>query len=117
MTSRAVTLLSGGLDSTTLAYQLKSDGFDVHALSFDYGQRHSKEIGVAINLARGLGVKHHVIELGVGNWDEGSSSGLATVLTGSSLTDESVPVPDGHYAEESMKATVVPAICRQLQVT
>jgi 7-cyano-7-deazaguanine synthase len=105
---KAVSLMSGGMDSTTLAYFLQPK-YDLHLLSFNYGQRHKKELEYARAIADRMGVQHDVIRLAV----EGDSEGdviwpLSTVLKGSSLTDEAVPVPDGHYAEESMKATVVP---------
>jgi len=106
--AKAVTLLSGGLDSTTLAYMLKEQmGFDeIIALSFDYGQRHKKELAVAIQIARGLGAEHHIIKLGV---DEGAyTAPLATVLGDSVLVNANAEVPDGHYADENMKQTVVP---------
>jgi 7-cyano-7-deazaguanine synthase len=111
---KAVSLMSGGMDSTTLAYMLKSEGYDLHLLSFDYGQRHLKELVAASKLAEGLEAGHDIIILSTlpGKFAEGMPGmipdPLARVLSGSSLTDESVPVPDGHYAEESMRATVVP---------
>jgi len=103
---KAVSLMSGGMDSTTLAYMLKSQGYDLHLLSFDYGQRHRKELFVAMQLAKELGADHDIVGLHV-DLEEGFLP-LAALLKGSSLTDEAVPVPDGHYAEESMKQTVVP---------
>lgn len=108
---KAVSLLSGGLDSTTLLYQLIADGYEPHALSFDYGQRHRKELNVAAAIAKDVNVPHHVIKLDA--WtpitkDRAKVSPLSTLIGGSSLTDEQVAVPDGHYAEESMKQTVVP---------
>lgn len=108
--AKAVTLLSGGMDSATLLYDLLDDDYEVHALSFDYGQRHRKELGVALALveATSPSVKHDIIKLGVLGDGGAGTFPLADVLSGSSLTDPSVPVPDGHYAEESMKATVVP---------
>lgn len=58
---RAVLLLSGGLDSTTLLAHAVRDGFDVHAMTFRYGQRHSSEIEAARRIATQYGVRHHVI--------------------------------------------------------
>lgn len=58
---RAVLLLSGGLDSTTLLAIAKSEGFDVHALTFRYGQRHALEVDVARRVASTLGVREHVV--------------------------------------------------------
>jgi 7-cyano-7-deazaguanine synthase len=103
---KAVTLLSGGLDSTTLAYKLKSEGYDLIALSFDYGQRHKKELAVAHEIAGLLGAEHHIVALReVG---EGWSAPLANILGPSVLVDHDAVVPDGHYADENMKQTVVP---------
>jgi len=58
---RAVLLLSGGLDSTTLLAVARREGYAVHALSFRYGQRHAAEIAAAQHVARELGVAQHVI--------------------------------------------------------
>lgn len=107
-TSKAVSLLSGGLDSATLLYQLQADGYQVHALSFNYGQRHSRELEFAQRLAAEANVEHQVIWLGYQEGTEGFIESLAPLLKGSSLTDSSVAVPHGHYAEDSMKQTVVP---------
>jgi 7-cyano-7-deazaguanine synthase len=104
---KAVTLLSGGLDSTTLAYKLKADGYELHCLSFDYGQRHLKELEAARAIAHDLGAVHHTIQLRVENRYV-ESLPLASVLGPSVLVDQSTPVPDGHYADENMKQTVVP---------
>lgn len=96
---RAVLILSGGMDSTVLAYELVSFTADVHAISFDYGQRHKKELEYAAATAKRLGFQHDVVDL----------SGVARLLaqSGSSLVS-TTDVPEGHYAQDSMKATVVP---------
>jgi len=57
----AVLLLSGGLDSTTMLAYAVQQGFDVHAMTFRYGQRHSSEIDAARRVARAYGVKDHVV--------------------------------------------------------
>ena len=93
-----VVLASGGLDSTTLAYHLRDMGAKTRLLSFDYGQRHARELECARQIAGGLGVPHDVMDL----------RPVGGLLSGSALTDPLVPVPDGHYAAESMRATVVP---------
>jgi 7-cyano-7-deazaguanine synthase len=60
MTKLAIILLSGGLDSTTVAYIAKSQGYELYALSFDYGQRHRIELDAAQKIAATLGVARHV---------------------------------------------------------
>ena len=68
-------------------------------VSFDYGQRHKKELDCAALAAAALGVRHEVVDI----------ANLARFLSGSALTDPlSVDVPDGHYAEDNMRTTVVP---------
>jgi 7-cyano-7-deazaguanine synthase len=97
----AVSLLSGGLDSGTLAYHLVRDmRLEVHFLSFDYGQRHGKELLFAANTADALGQQHHIIHL--------TDVGDILARHGTSLTKREVDVPDGHYAEQTMKMTIVP---------
>jgi 7-cyano-7-deazaguanine synthase len=58
---RAVALLSGGLDSTTALAIAKAEGFEPHALSFRYGQRHRAELDAAARVAQALGVAQHVV--------------------------------------------------------
>lgn len=94
----AVVIISGGLDSTVLAYWLASHGTRLALLSIDYGQRHRIELEYARATAVQLGMSHQVADL----------SGLAALLGGSALTDSAVEVPDGHYTDASMRATVVP---------
>jgi 7-cyano-7-deazaguanine synthase len=95
---KAVAIVSGGLDSVVMAHGLADAGFDLHVLSFDYGQRHRRELDSAEACARRLGA----------TFDRVDVSGLAVLLKGSALTDPAVEVPEGHYAAESMRATVVP---------
>lgn len=100
-----VVVVSGGLDSTTLLYKMHKERGVTSGVSFNYGQRHTKELDFAANACAMLGVKHHIIDL--------SGSGLIAALTpeghGSSLLSASdEEIPDGHYAEENMKSTVVP---------
>ncbi|AHH97432.1 7-cyano-7-deazaguanine synthase QueC [Kutzneria albida] len=94
----AVVVLSGGMDSTTLMAHYAALHHDLIAVTVDYGQRHRREIDSASQVAAHYGAEHLLVDL----------SGLGAVLGGSALTDASVPVPDGHYAEQSMRATVVP---------
>jgi 7-cyano-7-deazaguanine synthase len=95
---KAVVIHSGGMDSTTLLYLLRSWGYDIVALSFDYGQRHGTELSYAVRTCMKLGIQHQVVDL----------RSVGPLLSGSALTDDSVPVPHGHYAAETMRATVVP---------
>lgn len=96
--SLVVTTVSGGLDSVTLAHTLAAEGNDLVCLSFDYGQRHAKEVEFARAAARRLGAEHHVVDL----------RSVGALLSGSALTDPSVAVPEGHYTDDTMTATVVP---------
>ena len=95
---KTVLIYSGGIDSTVLLYDLLNSGHCVQALSVNYGQRHGKELDCAKILCKQLNVKHHVADL----------TALNPLLSGSSLTSPHVQVPEGHYEDESMKATVVP---------
>jgi 7-cyano-7-deazaguanine synthase len=61
MSSPAVVLLSGGLDSATVAAIAARDGFEVHALSFRYGQRHAAEVGAAMRVVDQLGIADHKV--------------------------------------------------------
>ena len=90
-------IVSGGMDSVTLAYLLDSEGYGLHLLSVDYGQRHKKEISYAERCAERLGANFDVVDI----------SGVGRLLSGSALTDD-IEVPHGHYAEETMAVTVVP---------
>ncbi len=94
---KTLVVCSGGLDSVTLAYQVAKERTLTRLLSFDYGQRHRKELDYAAAAAADLGVPHDIVDI----------SGMARFLTGSALTGD-VDVPDGHYSEETMRVTVVP---------
>ncbi len=99
--SKAVILLSGGLDSTTVLYQARQDGYDCHALSFDYQQRHQKELAAARKVAQMAQVKEHrVVEFDLRCWG------------GSALTDSSIELPvdrDLRQMAEEIPVTYVPA--------
>ena len=109
MKKQAVLSLSGGMDSSTLLLHLLANGYEVTALSFDYGQKHSVELERAQDLINYINaeylmshtnyepVKYRVIKL----------DGLSELLN-SALVTGGDEVPEGHYAEENMKATVVP---------
>jgi 7-cyano-7-deazaguanine synthase len=96
----AVAIVSGGLDSAVLAYLLRAEARPLHVLSFDYGQRHRKELGYAKRIAEAVLATWTVVDL--------RAAGIRRLLVGSALTDEAVEVPDGHYAAESMRVTIVP---------
>ena len=92
---RAVVLLSGGLDSTTAAAIARSEGFELYALTFDYGQRHRIEIDCAQRVAEAAGVENTVLPI-----DPFSALG------GDALTDESVAVDQVTQAVDAyMKIT------------
>jgi 7-cyano-7-deazaguanine synthase len=97
MSRKAIAIVSGGLDSVTLAYFLRAEGYDLHLLSFDYGQRHKKELAYAQLCAERLDAA----------WDTLDLTSITRFLKGSALTDE-IPVPEGHYAASNMAITVVP---------
>lgn len=93
---RAVVLLSGGLDSATTLAIARERGFECHALSFAYGQRHRAELAAAARVARAQGVaEHRVIEIPIGQ------------LGGSALTDERIAVPE--HGGAGIPVTYVPA--------
>jgi 7-cyano-7-deazaguanine synthase len=110
MNKQAVLSLSGGMDSSTLLLHLLAESYEVTALSFDYGQKHRVELERAQALVNYINshsryedeyyypkVKYQVIKL----------DGLSQLLN-SALVTGGAEVPEGHYAEENMKATVVP---------
>ena len=91
-------ILSGGLDSTTALYELRQEHEVVEALTFDYGQRHRREIASAQRICEILELPHRTIDI----------SNLNELLQGSSLTSPQIATPHGHYREETMKQTFVP---------
>jgi 7-cyano-7-deazaguanine synthase len=93
-----VVTFSGGMDSTTLLYDLRDQGHEVLAISVDYGQRHRVELECSRQIAEHLGIAYELADL----------RAISSLLKGSSLTEVSSPIPLGHYADESMKQTVVP---------
>lgn len=112
--SKVLLILSGGVDSTTLLYDLmkgeageeiramtaridKPSFLGVHALSFNYGQRHSKELEYASRTCQKLKIEHSVIDL----------TSVFKYLTNSALTGD-INVPRGTYDKETMSKTVVP---------
>jgi len=119
MNKQAVLSLSGGMDSSTLLLHLLANNYEVTALSFDYGQKHKIELERAVELVEYINgkadetkyksetsevimhhfpkIKHQIIKL----------DGLSQLLN-STLVEGGADVPEGHYADENMKDTVVP---------
>ncbi|WP_272943726.1 7-cyano-7-deazaguanine synthase QueC [Gayadomonas joobiniege] len=97
MSQKAVVIYSGGMDSFTVLNLAVKEGYEVLPLSFNYGQKHVKELEYAANVCKQLGLQHKVVDI----------SAINSLLAGSSLTDD-IDIPEGHYEEESMKSTVVP---------
>ncbi|WP_414476316.1 7-cyano-7-deazaguanine synthase QueC [Microvirga sp. M2] len=94
---KTLIICSGGLDSVTLAHKVAAEQTLTRLVSFDYGQRHRKELASAHACAVRLSVPHDIIDI----------SAIGRLLTGSALTSGE-PVPEGHYAEDTMRITVVP---------
>lgn len=94
--NKFVVIYSGGLDSTVLLGLLRAVAADVHAISFNYGQRHKVELESAKAICQSLQVTHQIVDL------RALKELLPSALTGTS------EVPQGMYDEESMKATIVP---------
>jgi len=115
MNKQAVLSLSGGMDSSTVLLHLLAKGYEVTALSFDYGQKHRVELdraqalvdyinenAIQPNLDGNLFKKYSKVKYGVIKLD-----GLAPMLN-SALVEGGDEVPEGHYEQENMKETVVP---------
>ena len=96
---KKVIIISGGMDSTTLLYDIVAQfgSENILAVSFDYGQRHKCELKCARKTCAKLGVPYKVLPLWVLN-----------EVAPSALTREDIEVPEGYYADENMKQTVVP---------
>src|SRR4029450_8990823 len=88
---------SGGLDSVTLAHKVAAERTLTRLVSFYYGQRHKRELEYACRCATRLTVPHDVVDI----------AAVGRLLTGAALTSGGA-VPEGHYAEETMRVTVVP---------
>ncbi len=100
MSRKAVVLLSGGLDSTTVMAKAKSQGFLLYALSFSYGQRHSIELRSAETVARYFGAEHQIISV------------PNIMFQGSALTTPEIAVPKdrlGSNESSQIPVTYVPA--------
>lgn len=97
-TRKAVVIYSGGMDSYTVLHKALRQGFEVHALSFHYGQRHARELHVAERVCSDLQVSHRLIDI----------RAIHSLMDGSALTDTARDMPAGDYAQDNLTATVVP---------
>lgn len=95
---KATLIVSGGMDSATLAYYYRNMNYELHLVGFDYGQRHVKELEALEAIANEINASWEVVDL----------TRLKSSIANSSLTSDAILVPDGHYAEETMRVTVVP---------
>lgn len=98
---KAVLIVSGGMDSSTLVYKSVREGYETYALTFIYGQKHKREIESARKVCNTLNVAHKIVDI----------SSLKEVLSGSALTDSGVEIPEvPETAEyyETLKTTIVP---------
>ena len=93
---KALVLFSGGLDSTTCLAIAKSENYLCHALSFDYGQRHTIELKTAQKISKSMNITHHILPLPL------------TQIGGSALTDAQIGVPD-YTGDTEIPVTYVPA--------
>lgn len=94
---KTILIYSGGMDSTTLLYKLRKAGDKVLCISFDYGQRHKKELSAAKKICAQLKIPHKIIDI----------KSVKDLMRGSALTSN-IKVPEGHYKDKTMKRTVVP---------
>jgi len=97
MSNKVVVVYSGGMDSFTVLHTAIKSGLDVYAISFNYGQKHSKELEVAAGVCKDLNIPHKIVDI----------TAINSLMAGSSLTS-SEEIPEGHYESDSMKSTVVP---------
>lgn len=97
MSEKVVVIYSGGMDSFTVLHDAVRAGKKVYAVSFNYGQKHSKELHYAQKVCDELAIPHKIVDI----------TAVHQLLLGSSLTDD-IEIPDGHYESESMKSTMVP---------
>lgn len=99
---KTVLIYSGGMDSTTLLYKLLAQGDQVLCLSFDYGQRHKKELKAAQKICRilqksGEKISHKIVDI----------TAVKNLMAGSALTSK-IKIPESHYKDKTMRLTVVP---------
>lgn len=97
VSERAVVVYSGGMDSFTVLHTAIKSGLEVYAISFDYGQKHSKELQVAAEVCKALNIEHKIVDI----------TAINSLMANSSLTGDA-DIPEGHYEDDNMKSTVVP---------
>jgi len=95
---KTIVILSGGLDSATLLYHLKNEGHKVHALTFNYGQRHDRELKAADEICRRTQTTQESVDL----------TSLRPLFGANALTDRSVALPSGEYSGSTIGITTVP---------
>jgi 7-cyano-7-deazaguanine synthase len=93
-----VVVLSGGMDSVTVLHRVIDEGYDANVISFNYGQKHSKELQFAQYWAQKYSLNWRLVDL----------TSVTSMLQSSALVNTEQEVPEGHYAADNMKATVVP---------
>lgn len=93
-----VVIYSGGMDSFTVLHRALREGLSVHALSFDYGQRHARELDTARQVCASLGLPHQVVDI----------RAIHGLIDHSALTNPDQAMPQGDYDGDNLRATVVP---------
>ncbi|WP_092593918.1 7-cyano-7-deazaguanine synthase QueC [Pseudidiomarina indica] len=97
MMAKVVVIYSGGMDSFTVLHHALQQGHEIFAISFNYGQRHVRELDAAAQVCQQLNIPHKVVDI----------TAINSLLAGSSLTSD-IAIPEGEYAEDNMRSTVVP---------
>ena len=93
-----VVIYSGGMDSYTVLHRAIREGLNVHALSFNYGQRHARELDVATQVCKQLAIPHQVVDI----------RAIHGLIDNSALTDPEKVMPNDDYADDNLRSTVVP---------
>ncbi|CAH1044818.1 7-cyano-7-deazaguanine synthase QueC [Halomonas sp. TD01] len=96
--SSTVVIYSGGMDSYTVLHRAIKEGLDVHALSFDYGQRHTKELDIAKAVCKQHNIPHQIVDI----------RAIHGLIDNSALTNPDLSMPEGNYAADNLHTTVVP---------
>jgi len=95
---KTIVILSGGLDSTTLLYYLKAEGHQLRALTFNYGQRHDRELRAAESICSLTYTPQEMVDL----------TALRPLFGANALTDHKIDIPAGEYAVDTIGVTTVP---------